>query len=629
MRQLPSFLALAGVLFFLGVVFAVHLGTNGPLKLQLNFGPGDNAYIEGFHPEYEIVEKVATHWSQYDAAVRLPLKVSGGPVTVSYRFARVFPETAQVLVAVDRQPIDKFHSRGGQYSERRATVAKVNGPLHIEIVSDSHERKDMGLKLDWLHFDLREGARVWLTGWAKWQPILLSLLLLGILLGLGWGLKASLSISIIWTLPLSVVLLQDPWLCHRLLNGWSVALPMFGMFLVVLNRFWPVRIAITLMLVAFLIRALLVSNPDFYYPDLRTHARLVDFVRDAGIQFLVSPSSVIEEHGVWVTGAFGAIYAFPYTPAFHLPFALFDISYDDLITALKLAAAAISTLPIALVWVFATRLGFQWAPLLSALTMVIIPTYSSRLSFAFLPALFGHFVDVTLLLFLFIQLPQITGKREWFQGSLLVAGSYLAYVAGVLNTTILLSVLAMSMFFSFEREKESRCLSAIAILGMGVLGGLFSFVLFYRDFLPMFMDIVSRVAGSVEGGESRYPIQSFIETTVTRTWSFFGWWYPTLAGFGMYQLLRSGISRLVLLAWLFTYFILLFGRAKIPDIFLHGHETLFVTPLVCLLSGVALETWMGSGRTRKLLVTVAIIVLAFVGIIDQWSYFSDQLMNAQ
>mgnify|MGYP001188130959 CR=1 FL=1 len=30
-------------------------------------------------------------------------------------------------------------------SKRRATVEKVDGPLNVEIISDSHERKDMGL----------------------------------------------------------------------------------------------------------------------------------------------------------------------------------------------------------------------------------------------------------------------------------------------------------------------------------------------------------------------------------------------------------------------------------------------------------------------------------------------------
>ena len=69
---------------------------------------------------------------------------------------------------------------------------------------------------------------------------------------------------------------------------------------------------------------------------------------------------------------------------FHLPFAVLDIAYDDLLTTLKLATAALSTISVALVWAFAARLAFAGAPLLSAVTMVVIPTYSSRLSLALL-----------------------------------------------------------------------------------------------------------------------------------------------------------------------------------------------------------------------------------------------------
>ena len=629
MPRLASVLAAAGLLSLLAVGVASHVGARGPLEFRLNLGPGDSPYIQGFHPDYEIVNKVATHWTRYDATAKLPLTVSGGPVTATYRFARVFSETAQVEVAIDGQLIDQFSCRGGQYLKRQATVTVMDGPLAISIVSDSHEREDKGLKMDWLRFDLGAQARVRLTGWARWQPLFLSLVLLGTLAGVGWSVRSSLSLSLLCTLPLSVALLQNPWLSHRYLHGWSVALPLFGVFLIVLNRFWSVRSALTLMLAAFLIRSLLVSHPDFYYPDLRTHARLVGFVHDAGGQFLVSPSSVIADHGVWVTGALGKTYAFPYTPVFHLPFAVLDIAYDDLLTTLKLATAALSTISVALVWAFAARLAFAGAPLLSAVTMVVIPTYSSRLSFAFLPALLGNAVDLALILYLFVRLPQITERRAWLAGSVLVVGSYLAYVSGVLNTTLLLGVLAVLVFYGSEGDGRARCWRAIATLGMGLVGGLIAFILFYRDFLPMVLDLLGRIIGGVEGVESRYPIRSFLEMTVSRTWSFFGWWYPALAGLGMYLAFRKGVPRLVLSAWLGTYFVLLLGRAKIPDIFLHGHETLFVAPLICLMSGVALSVWVDAGRTERLMVAAAVLTLAVVGLVDQWSFFADQLANAR
>ena len=54
-------------------------------------------------------------------------------------------------------------------------------------------------------------------------------------------------------------------------------------------------------------------------------------VQEKGLGFFVSPSEAIAEHGVWRTEAYGRTYAFPYTPAFHLPFAALGLPYDTLL----------------------------------------------------------------------------------------------------------------------------------------------------------------------------------------------------------------------------------------------------------------------------------------------------------
>ena len=87
---------------------AALLGSSGPHTVTLDLGPGDAPYVSGFAPEYEIDEGVATHWTTYTAAVALPLSVRGAPVPVSYRFARVFGETAQVEVGAGPLILDRF-----------------------------------------------------------------------------------------------------------------------------------------------------------------------------------------------------------------------------------------------------------------------------------------------------------------------------------------------------------------------------------------------------------------------------------------------------------------------------------------------------------------------------------------
>src|SRR5438128_1458405 len=95
-------------------------------------------------------------------------------------------------------------------------------------------------------------------------------------------------------------------------------------------------------------------------------------------------------------------------PACHLPFAVIPFGYDDLVTAMKLAAAALTTVPMVLAWAIARRLG---ASVVGSALMAFVPTYVSRLSFAFLPALFGHAVDIAFLFWLAGNLERIRERR--------------------------------------------------------------------------------------------------------------------------------------------------------------------------------------------------------------------------
>ena len=85
----------------------------------------------------------------------------------------------------------------------------------------------------------------------------------------------------------------------------------------------------------------------------------------------------------------------------------------------------------------------------------------------------------------------------------------------------------------------------------------------------------------------------------------------------------------MLAAWLVTYLLLLLGRAKMPDVFLHGHETLFVTPLVCLASGEALAVLAARGRAGRMAAVVLGAALVVQGFAWQWRALADQLGNAR
>lgn len=612
-------------------LLAAVVGARGPFAITLNLGPGDAPYVSGFTSSYEIDDRVATHWTTYDAAVYLPLTVSGGPMALSYRFARVFPETAVVEIVFAGGIVDRFECRGGRFQERTAVLGPQNPTsVALAIHADSHERQNLGLKLDWVR--LTGTGRVTLQGGARFVPALVVALLVALHLLAGWDLRRAALLAAPWAAAAAFGLLYDPWLVHRLLRGVVLALSLFGLAGVAIGRMLQargraaaadVRALAGLALATFLLRALAVNHPDFYYPDLRTHARLVQVVRAAGLDFFRTPAAYIWEHGVWRTEAYGRTYAFPYTPAFHLPFALIAFGYDELIAAMKLTAAALTTVPLVLVWTMARRLG---ASVVGAALMAVVPTYVSRLSFAFLPALFGHAADMAFLFWLAGNLDRIREPGAWARGALLVAACQLAYVSGVVNISLFVAVLAVCEAGS---PRPARLGRAAALLAMGLAGSLVAVLVYYRGFLPMVLDVLAHAGHPGGAAASVHPVQGFFTVAYARTRDFFDGVYPLLAAAGLVVLWRRGRAATLLAAWLLTYALLLLGRAKVPDVFLHGHETLFVTPLVCLAAGQALASLAARGRAARAGAWVLGAALVVQGLAWQWRALADQLGNAR
>jgi hypothetical protein len=623
-------LALAAAVVLLPLAAALVPSRRLP-AVHFNLGPGDRPFVTGFAPAYEIDDKVATHWTTYDARIDLPVEVDADQVTLVYRFARVFPQTAVVRVALLEKEVDRFEARGGLVQERRASAAILGpAPLVVGIDSDSHERQDRGIRLDWIRLEMDGGGTVRLRGAATLKPALVAALVLVLLVTAGWPLARAAGLAAPVAAVLAAGLWLDPWFTYRVLRGVPVALAVFGgagllvgRLLVARGRAEPrtLRILGALALFAFLVRAAAVGHPDFYYPDLRTHARLVEKVREKGLRFFVRPSEAIAEHGVWRTEAYGRTYAFPYTPAFHLPFVALGLPYDTRLVAMKLTGAALSTVPLVLVWALARRWG---APVLGAALMALVPTYTSRLSFAFLPSLFGHAVDIAFLYWLSRNLDRIAERRTWLAGTAWVAACQLAYVSGVININLLVVVLGAATAVMGRRR------DGLLLIGMVLAGSAVSVLLYYRDFLPMALDVASRMAGGAERAPSRYAISSFWAVAYARTRDFFDGVYPILAAAGIAWLARGEDSarRRLVAAWTITYFALLLGRAKAPDVFLHGHETLLVTPLVCLAAGVALAALAARGRWGRAAAAAILVFLAVQGLAWQWRALADQLGNA-
>jgi hypothetical protein len=607
-------------------------GSTSGQPIALNLGPGDSAFITGFARAYETVDGVATQWTSHESSIALPLTLAG-PAQLVFRYARIFPQTAQVSVTVGATDVDRFPARGGAFLTRRAPVYGTGAPIVASFHVTGDGDPNLGLKLDWVRLEPAPGSRIALAGPSRWRGVLLVALVLLVLRLAGWSARAAAFAAAPLALLLSAGLWLDPWLTHRLLTGVPETYGAVAVVGLALAHWLRARRGLALedvqrlalvLTAALLLRAAAVNHPDFYYPDLRTHARLVETVRAGGLDFFRSPAKYIWEHGVWRTQAYGQTYAFPYSPAFHLAFVPLALEGDALESALKLFAAAISLVPLVVVWALARRVGVP--PLWPALLMVAIPTYTSRLTFAFMPALFGHAFDMLLVLWLCTYLSRLGSPRTLIIGAALVAACQLAYVSGINNTGALIAALALA--WAWDGPREGRVRRAALVLGMGLAGAFIAVALYYRDFFGLVSGVIANVRAGTTATPSHYPVQSFWSVAYGRTLDFFGWLYPPLAVIGFARLLARCVARPVLIAWALGYLLLLVGRARMPDIFLHGHETLLITPLVCLAAGEALAALANRGRSARLAAIALLAVLAVQGLWLQWQALRDQLANA-
>jgi len=610
-----------------GPLAAAWLGAPGPFRLGLNLGPWDGPYISGFARDHEVNDKTGTHWTTYDAAITLPLQVRGGSLMLSYRYARVLPQTAVVKVLFDGKPVDEFSCRGGRFEERQVAVtAPEPVPVSVQFKVDSHDRKNLGLNMDWLRLESASAGLRRLSGGARLRPALLVALFALLLRRGGWSRSWAAALTSPLALAAIYGLWRDPWLVHRLLTGVPESLAVFGLVGLALGRdrlpAADLRALTALGLVAFVLRAVAVNHPDFYYPDLMTHARLVDAVRGAGLDFFRAPAQYVNAQGAWTKPAYGGSSGLPYAVGFHLLFVPWDLSYDALLTAEKLAGVVLSTIPIFCLWVVAQRLG---ASTLGAALMVLIPTYTSRLSFALLPALTGHAWDMVFIAWLAYYAQELGQPRVFAVGAALLAACQLAYVSSITNLSLFLGALAL---LAAWEAAGARVATAGRLLALGLAGSALAVALYYRDFLGAAQGLVPRIFGPAEARASQYPVESWWLLSYTRTRDFFDGVYPLLTLAGLALLWRRGRGRALLAAWLAAYFLLLFLRAKIPDVFRYGHETLFVTPLVCLASAEALAWLWSLGKGGRAAAVAGWAFLTWQGLTWQWRAIADQLANA-
>ena len=629
----PRFRQAILLLILVGAPLAAALvGARNPGPVRLRLGPGDGPYVRGFAPEYQIYEDDATHWSLLDSTIELPLTLSG-PVTLVYRFSRPLAEGGRAQVSFGNAVVDTFEARNRQDERRVSLEAPPSTPLAARFQVDTDEPRGYGLRLDWVRFDGETGSRVRLRGTALFRAAFLVLLLAVIFRISGWTGGPSALLAAPFSAAATLGLLTDPWLVHRLLTSlpeWVMVVGLGGALAGawLRSKRWvdaqSVRMVMALAVTAFVFRAALLNHPDYYYPDLRTHVKLAQLVHKVGFEFFRDPATYIVKHGAWSRVIDGQTFAFPYSVAFHSLFALTSLSYDALITAVKLGATLATVVPIVALWSMGRRFG---ASTLGPVLLLFAPVYVHHLGLAYLAALFGHAVDMILLAWLARHWETVGRPWTFAAAAALVAACELSYVAAVIVIPIFLGMLACAIVA--DRSRPARLRLAFLLLAAGVLGSLLAVLAYYRGFSPLFTHVLTRTASDaplVASGDAAP--RSFLTVLWMFTRRYFDYAWAPAGLVGLFLLLRGKTDRPFVLAWALTYFGLLFGRAYLPFVFQHPHEGLFVTPLVCLAAGESVAALHRGEGWRRPAALALFAALAGQGLFVQWTEWSRHLDRA-
>jgi hypothetical protein len=573
--------------------------------VTLQLGPNDHRYLEGFATHYEIADGVATRWTTYHARVDLPLVLEGGPAEISYRFSRVFSETAEAELALGGAAVDRFSTRGGAVETRRVALPPVSPtPLSLRFEIDSHERRNLGLRLDWIRITVGPDARVRLRGIARLLPPLIALFLYGLFRFGGLSLGGALFSSSLFAGAMVAAMRIDVFgLAHVLLELTAPLVALSTGAALFLRRRRSGGWTIPIFVAGYLIKGYGLFHPTTFYPDVENARDYVETFRET--------SGSLAERGVetqmrtnvgYPRDVGGKAYAFPYSPLYFLPFGLLRTpgGIEDGVRHAGLAASSLQALPV--FWL-ASTIFTPRAGLLAALLWSFLPPVFSRLLLALHATLVGNFLD-TLVIALVLGLsyePRSLRRLGGVFGAALA--SLLAY------TSSLFSVSSFLLFESIlERKLGLRLLGVLLVSGALTAGWLYwpFLVAFATEILPA----LARNLTATPAGEQAAPAW----LALSRVPLFYGFLYPPLSIAGLCIARRRADPRAfrVLAAWSLGFVLMLSLRAFGAGLFKDLKEIEFAAPLVAILSGASLSALADRPRWgRPAAVVLALALVAF------------------
>jgi len=615
-----------GLLLLASVVFLISYQVPG--DIFLSFGPNDFSYVAGFREDFEIDEPTFIHWSQKRGRVSLPFVLDEAPIDIAFRYKRHMELPAEVRVFVGSTQVDRFEVPQQDFTVRTIHLESnpaSHEPIDIVFLAKSADPRPLGLALDWLQ--IRPQGRVLPT----LRPFLF---LLGIVAGLyifarliGFTTRFAFFLGLGATTSLAV------WVSfHKLaplhaasLLGWRFHIASF----LVLSFFYmrrgvsdsvfsrpEARWAILAFYIGTLIRVAGLFHSEFYYPDVRTHSKFVSLIWTEGLVGFLS-DHIANQHrhllGLQLVG--GKWLAFPYPPLLYLtiyPLSLLQLPVDDW---MKLVPAYLVGIEALVVFAAMYRLGgSSRAAALATWFHATAPVIAFRLTVASYAAMFGHFWDTLVALYLIFFFPRM--NRFWTGVGLatIIAVSLLSYAGSALVLGLFIPIFALSISIRNEEPEDKG--RAVRVALWALVGALLAIAVFYVQYLPELTPELLDPTASSGTSEALIAFDftpfAAIKMSAHRLNIFYGPFFGLLVFLGLPFLRRyfpNRLTRPLVIATLATFLGLNFLRSGLGDthIFQFTKDDLVLLPLAAAIYGCLADRLASRGRVGR---TAAIALLA-------------------
>lgn len=566
-------------------------GVKGPVDLTLNIGPNDAAYLSGFYPDFQIENEntLATRWSTYRASINLPVVVEGGPVELAYRVERVLPQTAVVDVFFGGDVADRFTCRGGGYLVRRMQLAALSPTrAHLDFEIDSHDRRNLGLKFDWVRIRVGDAGSVTLGDWHRWGVLFFLLFLFGLFRWTGFSSLTACALVLPAAIAAGVWTRLDPLAAAHVASKIALAAALLSLAsALVVRKRRRGRWLVVVFVASLLFKGIGLFHPRYWYIDIQNHRRYVNAFAEA--------SGSVVERGIAaqkkVNTAYprtiaGKDYAFPYSPLPFVPFSWLPQErnelLDDSMNHVALAATAVQVL---VVYGLGRVAAGPSVGLAAAFFHAFLPAPYSRLLLYMWPTICAHLLDSLAILTALLLALRPEDRRRTLGLAALTLASFLSYISSLFTLSLFL------VFFAILVRPLRRSLVLI-LLGAGAA----TVLLLYRDFtMAFFREILPALIG--EGAGDGAPPSTIIDA-VSRIPLFYGYVVPVLALAGLYWVRRRGSPEAfrTLLAYGLAFAALVALRGLGGGLFKDLKEILFVAPLVAVLAAVAVTEIAKRGR---------------------------------